>query len=468
MLNKFLSKLLGKKEEVGGLKNLVFHTALALTLTSGLSYMLGLIRDRTFARTFGAGADLDVYNAAFVVPDFFLAFFVTSGLAAAFVPIFTGLDEKGKKRAVEYTNQVLSYALAVLLGLSLVFAIFLPNFADFLVPGFDSLAKAEYVRVTRLMLLSPIIFTVSNTFGDVLISIKEFFWYGLAPAMYNVGIIIGVFVFVPSFGVMGLVMGTILGALLHLSVRVPSVLKYGFRWRLNFRVDENLIETAKLMLPKMFQIGMWQILLWWFIRLASQLPEGSITIYSFARNFQSVPVSLVGIAIALSAFATLSHIAARKDYKKFKKLVWKKTLMIFGYTSAAAVALAALSFWLIDFLLGGGKFDETAVKATAMLLIVYCISVPLESLMHLFARAHYALKNTLRPSGIHIFTIALTMGLSAALLPEVGLYSIPIAFATGLIIQIMLLILSLGQLLKQHQQNRSFTSKLKSFLRLRS
>jgi putative peptidoglycan lipid II flippase len=463
MFERVLSRFWQQKDEVGGLKNLVFHTALALTLTSGLSYFLGLIRDRTFARTFGAGADLDVYNAAFVVPDFFLAFFVTSGLAAAFVPIFTGLDERGRGKAVEYTNQVLSYALVILVGLSLVFAVALPSFADFLVPGFDEVAKAEYVKVTRLMLFSPLLFTVSNTFGDVLISIKEFFWYGLAPAMYNIGIIIGVFVFVPHFGVMGLVMGTILGAALHLSIRIPSVLRYGFRFRLNFKMDENLKETVKLMAPKMFQIGMWQILLWWFIRLASQLPEGSITIYSFARNFQSVPVSLIGIAIALSAFASLSHIAAKGNYKEFKRLIWRKSGVIVGYTALAAVALGGISFWLIDFLLGGGKFDHAAVQATAALLIVYCVSVPLESVMHLLARAHYALKNTLRPSGIHIFTIILTMIVSAALLPKVGLYAIPISFAGGLAVQILLLILSLRQLIKIKEKRGSITSKLKSF-----
>jgi len=468
-MKSFLNTILQKRQDAGGFKNLILHTAFALTFTSGLSYFLGLVRDRAFAQTFGAGADLDVYNAAFVVPDFFLAFLVTSGLSAAFVPIFTGLDEQGKgvkgvfkkgaeivggkvkgslvhSDAIMYTNQVLSYGLFLLVIFSALFAIFLPDLAPFLVPGFDEVKMAEYVKVTRLMLISPVLFTISNTFGNVLISIKEFLWYGMAPVMYNLGIIVGVFVFVPEFGLMGLVGGTILGAMLHLSIRIPSVFKYGFRFKLNFSFDGKMKETVILMVPKMFQIGMWQVLLWWFVSLASRLPEGSVTIYSFARNFQSVPVSLIGIAIALSAFSRLSHIAAQGDYKEFKKVVRRKSLMVSGYTALAALALALISYPLIDILLGGGKFDDNAVMATASLLAVYCVSVPLESVMHLYARAHYALKNTLRPSGIHVMTIVLTMCVSSVLLEEVGLFAIPLGFAIGLLVQVLLLAMSLRQL----------------------
>ncbi|MDP4007906.1 MAG: lipid II flippase MurJ [Candidatus Peregrinibacteria bacterium] len=463
-MNSFINKIFRKREEVGGFKNLLLHTAFALTLTSGLSYFLGLVRDRAFAHTFGASAALDVYNAAFVVPDFFLALLVTSGLSAAFVPIFSGLDESKKKEAVVYTNQVLSYGLLLLVFILIIFAISLPYITEYLVPGFDEVKTAEYIKVTRLMLLSPILFTISNTFGNVLISIKEFFWFGLAPVMYNLGIVMGVYFIVPQFGMMGLVIGTIIGAFLHLAIRLPLVLKYGFRFRFNLKFDGRMKETAVLMIPKMFQMGMWQVLLWWFVNLASRLPEGSVTIYSFARNFQSVPVSLIGIAIALSAFARLSHIAAKKDYKEFKSVVWKKGLYILGVTAVAAVALGVVSNFVIGMFLGGGKFDEAAVSATAALLIIYCISIPLESLMHLLARAHYALKNTLRPSSIHVFTILLTMFASYFLLPKIGLFAIPTGFAIGLVVQITLLGFSLYQLLEA----TTFLSRLKSFLHLRS
>lgn len=449
MFKKTKAKFLAQKEEAGGLKNLFLHTALALTFTSGLSYFFGLVRDKSFAYTFGASSELDVYNAAFVIPDLFLAVLVTSALSAAFVPIFSNFDEHQRSKAIEYTNQILSYGLLILGASSIVFAIYLPYIVDFLVPGFNEEQQALYVVITRAMLISPLLFTISNTFGNALISIKEFLWYGLAPVMYNIGIIFGIFVLVPHFGLMGLVEGTILGAFLHLGIRIPSMFKYGFKPKFNLRISPEMKETALLMLPKVAQIGMWQMLLWWFVRLATNLEEGSVTIYSFARNFQSVPVSLIGIAIALAAFARLSHIASNKDYKGFKKTVRKKAKIILLYTSLAALALALFSFPIINILLGGGKFTETAVLATSSLLVVYCLSIPMESLMHLLARSHYALKNTIRPSSIHVFTIATTMIISSLLIEKIGLYAIPAAFAAGLLIQITLLVLSLNQLLRK-------------------
>ena len=447
-MKKILAKLRAQKQQAGGFKNLLFHTALALTFTSGLSYFLGLVRDRTFAVTFGASSELDIYNAAFVIPDFFLALLVTGSLSAAFVPIFSQLDEKERHKALKYTNQIISYGLVILVIACAIFALVLPYFTNFLVPGFDAAKQAEYINVTRLMLLSPILFAISNTFGNALISIKEFMWYGLAPVMYNIGIIIGVFAFAPTYGVFGLVMGTILGAALHLGIRTPSMIRYG--WRPNFclKMSPEIKETIHLMIPRIAQLGMWQILLWWFVRLASQLEEGSVTIYAFARNFQSVPVSLIGIAIALAAFANLSSLAAQKKFSEFSHLVRTKALTVFGLTALAAAALAALSYPVINILLGGGKFDQAAVIATSSLLMVYCLSVPLESVVHLLARSHYALKNTWRPSLIHVSTIALTMFSSAYLLEDFGLFAIPAAFAIGLVLQTSFLVGSLTQLLK--------------------
>jgi putative peptidoglycan lipid II flippase len=446
-----------KRHEAGGLKNLLLHTAFALTFTSGLSYGLGLVRDKTFAYTFGASSELDVYNAAFVIPDFFLALLVTGALSAAFVPIFSNLDEHDKKQAIAYTNQILNFGLLILAIFAGLFAWFLPHWVEFLVPGFSPEQQEIYIKVTRLMLISPFLFTISNTFGNVLISIKEFLWYGLAPVMYNVGIIVGVFVFAPKFDVLGLVMGTVLGAALHLLIRTPAVVRYGWRPEAKLEISGDIKETIWLMIPKMFQIGMWQVLLWWFIRLASNLEEGSVTIYAFARNFQSVPVSLVGIAIALAAFSELSHLAAEKKYREFGQTIRRKGIMIVAYTGAAAIVLALVAHPAIQLLLGGGEFNDEAVAATASLLVVYCLSVPLESGMHLLARAHFALKNTWRPSAIHVTTIAWTMVLSAYWVNTIGLFAIPAAFAVGLTIQITLLVVSLYQLLR----GLSWKAKLK-------
>ena len=448
------------REEQGGLYNVLVKSACALTCTSALSYALGLARDRSFAVIFGASAELDVYNATFVIPDLFLALFVTGALSAAFVPLFTRLDENDPDSALKYINQMLSYMLTGLLIASILFAIFLPWLTDFLIPGFDQFQTQQYIELTRLMLISPVIFTLSNTFGNVLISKKEFLWYGLAPVMYNLGIILGVLLLAPELGIYGLVLGTILGALLHLGIRLPAVLKQGYRPGICFAFDTPMKETFQLMGPKILQIGMWQVLLWWFIRLASQLEEGSVTIYSFARNFQSVPVSLIGIAIALSAFSSLSHLASHQHFDDFKSLLFKKSKTIVALTSFGAITLAIISEFLIGFLFGGGKFSAEAVQATAAVLSVYCLSIPLESLMHLLARAHYSLKHTFAPSLIHIVCIGMMMFISWSLLEKYEVFAIPISFTIGLLIQTILLSASLSILFKKRRATYSGLSGL--------
>lgn len=446
-------KLVRHYNEAGSLKNLLFHSSLTLTFTSALSYILGLLRDKTFAFQFGAGTALDIYNAAFVVPDLLFAVVVSGALSAAFVPIFTALDEKSRAKSFVYINQVLSWLLLFLSIFALIFAIFLPNFVQYLVPGFNDLDREQYITTTRILLIAPFFFTLSNTFGNALLSTRDFLWYGLSPVVYNVGIVFGSLVLVPLLGWPGLMMGTILGAIFHMLMRAGAIWHIGFRPRINLSISPEVKETALLMLPKIAQIGSWQLMLWWFIMLASRSGAGSVTIYNFAYNFQSVPVSLIGISIALASYSQLSHLSAHGDFSKFSVIVKKESFRIFWITSLAGLALAILSYPLVNILLGGGRFSATAVGATAMLISVYAISVPLESLMHLLSRSHYALKNTIRPSIIHIGAIIVAMFLSSALMPKMGLYALPVAFSSGFALQCLLLSISLWSLLKRREKS---------------
>jgi putative peptidoglycan lipid II flippase len=422
--------------------HLFFKTALALTITSGLSYLFGFLRDKIFTYQFGAGEVLDVYYSAFILPDFILAILVTSSVGVAFIPIFTRLKKQSSLQADLYTKDILFWLLSVVIIICLIIAIALPWMVNWLVPGFTIEQQATYILFGRIMLFSPIIFALSNVFGGVLISTKDFFFYGIAPVFYNGGIIFGTLILVPQIGLVGLAWGTVIGAMGHLMIRLVV-----YRRRATFHFQrphfsKEIKETIFLMLPKIFQLMTWQVLLFWFTRLASNLDSGSITIYNIARNFQSMPVSLIGIAIALSAFSNLNHLRAEKKNVDFKKIFRAKSFLILILTSGAAIFLAIVSYWLIKFLFGGGAFTGEAVHLTAGLLMVYTISIPLESWMHLLARTHYALGNTIIPAGINIFSLILTILISWFLISLIGIFAIPVSFAIGLIIQDLLLLIS--------------------------
>jgi len=448
---KFLKQL----REFGDWKTILFHSSWSLTLGSGLSYFFGFLRDRILAQTFGLSRTLDIYNASFVIPDMILGVLVGTALSAAFVPIFTKQYDEKKSLGYAYAHQMITWGLTLMIGVAIIIAITLPYFAHFLVPGFEGEELQKYILLTRVLLFSPILFTLSNSYGRILISVKEFFWWSLSPALYNIGIIIGIIFLVPRFGIVGLVMGTVLGVFLHLINRFRPLKKkkYSFRNRIDFTFSPEIRETIKLMLPKMLQYAMWFIMLMAFTSIASQLAEGSVAVYNYARNFMSLPVSLLGIAIAMAMYPTLSHDASKGNFKKFRMDFKRNRLRSIIYTTLAAIALALLSKQVVGLLFGGGEFGQSDIDLLSGVLMVYCIAIPLESLMHAYHRAFYSLKNTIIPAFLHASIIILTILTAKTLAPIIGIYAIPASFAGGLMIQIIILAVIFPILLGRREGN---------------
>lgn len=423
------------------LRQIFFHSSWALTFTSGLSYVFGALRDRVFAQTFGLSRTLDVYHAAFVIPDMLLNILIGTTLSAAFIPIFSELYDRDKKAGFKYVHQILTGGVLIVLVFGVLIGIFLPFFTEQLVPGFSPAEVKEYVLITRILLFSPILFTFSRVYGRMLLSFQEFFWYGLAPAMYNLGIIGGALFLAPHNGSMGLVVGTMIGAFLHMFIRFVIIRrrKYAFTHQVNLQFSPEIKETLRLTAPKIFQYGMWNILLLSFTSIASELPIGSISVYNYARNFQSLPVSLLGIAIALAMYPVLAHAAGKHEFITFKKEFRRSCWKVFFYTTAGAIALALLSRTLVTLLLSGKNFGETEIDLLTKVLQIYCIAVPLESLMHVYHRAYYSIKNTIIPATWHALIIGLTIVLAHVLTPHIGIFAIPLSFASGLLLQIIVL-----------------------------
>ncbi len=433
--------------------NLLLHSSWSLTIASGLSYFFGFLRDRIFAQTFGLSRTLDIYNASFVIPDLMLTVLIGTALSAAFLPIFSKKYDEKKSEGFKYSHQMMSWAIVIIASVGLIVAITLPLFAHKLVPGFSDADLKKYILLTRIMLLSPLLFSISNIYGRMILSFKEFLWYGLSPALYNIGIIIGVLLLVPQIGITGLVMGNLIGILLHLSIRLIVVKrkKYNFKHKFDLRLSPEIKETIKLMAPKIVQYVMWSLMLMSFTSIASNLAEGSIATYNYARNFQSLPVSMLGIAIALSMYTSLSHDAGKGNFKKFKKDFKRDRLRALIYTTLAAIALAILSKPIISLLLGGGKFGESDINLLTITLQIYCISIPLESMLHIYHRGFYSLRNTIIPATIHAIVMLGIIMIAKNLAPTIGIYALPTGFAIGLLVHVAILSMIFPVLLRKRQ-----------------
>ena len=398
------------------------------------SYVMGLLRDRIFARTFGAGSELDAYNAAFVLPELLLDVLVEAGLAAPFIPIFLRLraGEEDRSSADRFARTILTGAVGVMgIAAVLMFAVAEAT-TSFIAPGFAGAQRDLYVVLFRVMLVTPILFAASLTLGQVLLAEQRFFWYGIAPLLYNGGIIIGTLAFSDALGIYGPAIGAVIGATIHLGSRFiglrGSAFRVGFEWHVR---TPDVREFVRLMLPKMVSHPVEPMTFLFFTAVASTLTPGSVTAVSFARNFQSVPVSLVGIAFALAVFPALSVAHATGDRARFLRLLGTNALSITVITVAGAIALAVVGELAIRILLGGGAFDEEDVMLTAMTLAAFAVSIPFESLSHLLSRAIYATRHTILQVLASLAGLGITVAATLLLLPGLGIVSIPIGFAIG-------------------------------------
>jgi putative peptidoglycan lipid II flippase len=418
--------------------------AIILSITSGLSYILGLLRDRVLAGTFGASDLLDTYQASFIIPDFLFNLLIAGALSTAFIPIFTDLTTRRQpEAAAKLTGTVLSVGLLVLIIATFLAFILADPLTTLVAPGFHPVKHNLHVTLTRIMLLSPLIFLVSNLLGSMLVSNKRFLFYGLSPALYNLGIIIGALILAPSLGITGVAIGTLLGATFHLLIRLIDIRRANLSILPSFKLTPEFKKVIILMIPRMIGLTAIQAQLWAFVAIASTLGEGAVTVYSMARNFQSFPVSLIGIAFATSLFPLLSEsssLRSRQQYYHQLKQGVTGTLII---VLPAAVVIYLLRTQIIAFFIGTGQFDQAAIARTAVVLGVYAFSIPTESLVHILARAFYALHNTLIPVLVSLAAITISITSAILLSPAMDVSSIPAGFAIGTGTQTLLLLLLL-------------------------
>jgi putative peptidoglycan lipid II flippase len=423
--------------------------ALLLATLTFATYGVGLLRDRLFARTFGLSAELDAYNAAFVLPELVLDVLIASGLTAPFVPIFLGLKEGSLREAQRFGQTVLTLAVVVMAGVAAVLFVFAPQTAAIIAPGFGPEQQALYTDLFRIMLLTPVLFAASIALGEVLVAERRFFFYGLAPLLYNLGIVVGTVTLSGRIGIYAPAVGAVLGAVAHLGIRVAGAIVDGFpiRTRLDWRMPA-VGEFVKLMLPKMISQPIEPVTFLIFTSVASTIATGAVTAVSFARNFQSLPVSLIGISFSVAAFPALSAAWAEADRPRFVRLVGTNALTIGSLSAAATIALLLLGGIGIRVFLGGENFGESDIATTTLALSFFALSIPFESLFYLFSRAIYATHNTLLAVLANLGGFLVTLVLAPALAPSLGIAAIPLAFTIGTAVKVVLLLMALGARLR--------------------
>ena len=427
--------------------NSVISAAFIITIAGLASRVLGLLRDRFLASTFGAGDALDVYYAAFRIPDLIYNILILGALSAAFIPVFTGLVGKDKEsKAWDVANGVMNLALFFVIVFSLIFCLFAPYLMKLITPGFSPEKIEQVVLFTRIMFLSPIFLGISGIFGGILTSFKRFLIYSIAPIMYNLGIIIGVLVFVPFFGPIGLAWGVVFGAFLHMLVQYPAVKFLGFKHTFSFWKyfhDKDIQHILKLMIPRTMGIAVAQANLFVITIFASTLISGSLAIFNFAQNLQSLPLGIFGVSFAIAAFPTLSAFSAKKDDKNFSKVFSETFCQIMFFVIPLSIFMLLLRAQIVRVTLGAGKFDWNDTITTYECLKYFTISLFAQSAIPLLARSFYSMHNTKTPFYVALASEAVNILMVLMLIGKYGVMGLAMAFSVTSIFQMFLLFIFL-------------------------
>ncbi len=421
----------------------IFRAASVLAVFGLISRLVGLLRDRVLASHFGAGPVLDIYYAAFRIPDFIFNLIITGAMAAAFIPVFTRVYRENEKSGWKLVNNFLMSALLAVGILAIAGVIFAPQIIRLAVPGFTPEQQEITVRLTRIMFLSPMIFSISTVFGSVLQARRRFWAYAIAPIFYNIGIIVGVYFLEPWIGIDGLAIGVVVGALLHLVAQVPSVWGAGFSWRpfINFG-DQNLKKIFFLMLPRTFALATSQINFTILNAVASTIAVGSISIFNLANNIWIAPVSLLGIALPTAIFPLMSELSADKKHAELVALLQRtmKQMLLIGIPlTIGTIVFGEIGIRLV---LGVGQFNVSDVHLTALVVSAFALSIVPYSMVQLINRAFYALHDTKIPVIASIVSDVSTIALAFvfirfAMTSDMRLIALALAISVGNVIQLM-------------------------------
>lgn len=398
----------------------VTFAALLIGGASLLSRLIGVFRDRLLSGTFGAGRDLDIYYAAFRIPDFVYNLVVGGVITAGFIPVFTaylGKDaspEKGvNPEASRLADALMSAMSALLIGGAVIGMAMAPRLVPWITPGFGTADAAQAVMLTRLMFLSPIFLGLSNVLGGILQTKRRFVTYSFAPVLYNVGIVSGTVLLAPRFSILGPALGVVAGSFLHFAAQLIAAMDAGYRPHAAWAPRHiGVKQIAKLTVPRLAGLGASQINLLIVTSIASTLGAGSIAVFTLANNLQLFPTGIVGTSFAVAAFPLIADLAAKGKREEFAAEVSRTTRNILFLIIPATVCLLLLRAQIVRVVLGSGKFDWKDTVATADTVAFFAISLFSQSLWPLLARACFAIQDVFNPLWAVVAGIIVERGLA--------------------------------------------------------
>jgi len=399
--------------DVAKKKNSIYVMMIILFLTK----VLGLFKLRVISHLFGATHELDIFWAAFTIPDTLFMIIVAGSLNAAIIPLLATVFKKdGEKELNKFFINMMIIVSSVVLVIALLLFIFTPQMTRFLmnsefsqgVLNISGRLQAEdfdlFVKLSRILMISPILLGISTIVTGYLQVRRQFFITSLAPLIYNIAMTIGpvIFVGILKMDVTGIAISAVLGSFLHFIVQIPSLGKYfakkvkiSFAGLVSALKDTKIWKGLKLAIPKMLSTLGEQINVMVNTLISFSLEAGALSSYKYALSLYLFPVNIVGSAIAQAVLPELSENA--DEPKKFREILNKSLQQALFLVLPIVAILLVLRLPIVRLIFGVGKFDWQATLLTAWCLALLSIAIVGQTLSQIVLRGFYALKSTWLP-----------------------------------------------------------------------
>mgnify|MGYP000144444869 CR=1 FL=1 len=472
--------------------NHLLKSSLIVAIFFGIDKIFGFIRQVLVARQFSLSYDLDVFNAANNIPDLLSSLISGGALGVALIPVLSEYITKNEKNnGWLIFSQIANLAFLVTGSIALFLSVFAPWIVDKIVaPGFPPEQKKLTVELMRLDLIAILIFSISGLIMAGLQANQHFLLPAAAPALYNIGQIIGIVILAPStgyiigpiqlpafgLGIRGLVYGVIFGAVLHLLVQTPGLIKYGFRWspqiqiklikiyiqnlRIKFVMDikhPGVRKVLSLLGPRV--MTMLFIQLFFIIRdnLASKLGEGSVTALNYGWFIMQVPETLIGTATAIVLLPTISELFASGQIDKFTLTINTAVKFVLALTIPCALLLIATIEPMIKMVF---DFDVAGTQLVTAATRMYLLGLAGHALLEIATRSFYAQQNAKIPLYAAAFNAAFYFIFANIFSSLWGVVGIALANVTVFTLEALILFLILNY------KFRGIFSIHKTFLRV--
>ncbi|MDR1488599.1 MAG: murein biosynthesis integral membrane protein MurJ [Holosporales bacterium] len=407
-----------------------FFTVSGLTVVSRLC---GVLREAVLSHFLGTCIEMDAFLVAFRFPSFFRKCFAEGGFHSIFVPYFIDFSSKNKKKgAFLFSSKIFTLLFWVMLLSSIIVFFFADTFVSIMAPGFvNTPEKFELaVSFTKIIFPSVAFIALSTVYSSLLVSYNHFLPFSLTPILINLILICSLFMgtnlttagYRISYGV--LISSIIQLVFLYIVAKKLKILPPQFA---KIKFSRKVRDFLKKLTPVIIGAGVSQFNVLVDTIFGSFLETGSISFIYYADRFIQLPLAIFGISVATVLLPEISRIFSTGDKSKIYNL--KDLIVTFSIRIGipAAVGLFAISYQVIDIFYGHGKFTQSDVYNTSVVLQLFTIGLPAYILSKILSSILFAKKNSKTPLFAAVISIICNIILNYILIKYIGVFGIAVS-----------------------------------------